>query len=1370
MRGKLRKILSLVLALVLTLGVMPASVRSVEAADGTKPELHIRFTDSKGNPIEKAQPGEKIRGIVSVTNADRLTGIVFTMHYADDELVPTRAAWSSDFKAYTEKVFEGYEDEEGNWHEGTALQPQYDNNYNAVADGSASGSVLILVANSDASNTITTEGMGDIDLFTLYFDVSSDASGEYTFSSAISDYCLDGTGNNTKLNEDPVEMDNTITIEKEPVPMTGFTLSESNISLDLSKATEHKLSVASYTPADTTDTDKPVTWATDNDKIATVDENGNVTAVGKGTTTITASITNNNDQTITQSCSVTVTKSVTSVTLQPEAMTLANGQTKQITATVLPEDADDANVTWTSDDPSVATVDGDGNVKAVSENGTTTITASTANGTKASCAVTVKTSHLEDIGLSETSVDLARNEKKELEVSFTPELSNVTDEVTDVTWTTADDSIVTVTAVDGSDHKQKAEISALKAGTTKITATVESNGKTYTKECEVTVYVPVESLMIAPVADPILKGEAVTVSANMTPADATRYNLVWNTADTDYVEITPSEDNKSCTITGKAAGTATITVTDTYTGKQGTVMVVVQEIPISSVAVNADKDELNKGETVQAKAVVGPAGTTDEDKSVVWSSSNEDVATVSADGLITAVGGGTAKIIATSKARPDVFGEFVIKVNVPLESIAFTDGADNKELLKGQEYTLEVECTPADTTEDTTVTWDVTGDTDAVNFTPDGSTATVEAKKAGKVTVTATVAGKEIKKEIIVKEINIDNVALSVEGKKTVDLAAGSFDIDLIITPDEVTDKITDVQWSSSDPSVATAAGDESGVTVTPASAGITTVSVAVTTDTGVIYKAECEIVVEIPMTALKIVQDGADVTGNNLALLKGNTTELSCAKDPENTTDVIKSVTWASSDEQSVRVSVSGDVATIETLKESSTPVKITATALTESGKEFTAEVYISAEEKHVESIDLSKTELILEEGETKSLQVTYNPEDTTDEKKVTWTCLPSSVAAVDSKGNVTAFRGGTATVRATFAEGIYKECKVIVPIHITSVSADDIQLIRGDMAEITAAVAPAVHDDTVTYSYEIDASQGDPDAVALDGNTVTAVKEGTAYVVVTATGASNYTDVTTVKTTTIKVGVTENHLAESDVTVSVSGTYDEEDGAYYNRIDEKDPKVSVSWAENITDDVSVSYEVAEGTDVASVDENGNLTFLQEGYATIRVSIEAKDGAGNTNVLTVDRKIYVDIIEVEDIAFTEDSKDVTISTGEEKTLTVIYTPEDTTERVLTWTSSDPSIASVTAGADGTAVVKGIKAGVVTITATSESGLETATTVTVKEADKDPGKTDTTDKTDDTKKAVSTGDTANPLLFAVTAILALGVILIVMRRRFRNIY
>ena len=94
--------------------------------------------------------------------------------------------------------------------------------------------------------------------------------------------------------------------------------------------------------------------------------------------------------------------------------------------------------------------------------------------------------------------------------------------------------------------------------------------------------------MIAPVADPILKGEAVTVSANMTPADATRYNLVWNTADTDYVEITPSEDNKSCTITGKAAGTATITVTDTYTGKQGTVMVVGQEIPISSVAVNAD--------------------------------------------------------------------------------------------------------------------------------------------------------------------------------------------------------------------------------------------------------------------------------------------------------------------------------------------------------------------------------------------------------------------------------------------------------------------------------------------------------------------------------------------------------------------------------------------------------------------------------------------------------------------------------------------------------------------------------------------------------------------------------------------------------------
>ena len=121
----------------------------------------------------------------------------------------------------------------------------------------------------------------------------------------------------------------------------------------------------------------------------------------------------------------------------------------------------------------------------------------------------------------------------------------------------------------------------------------------------------------------------------------------------------------------------------------------------------------------------------------------------------------------------------------------------------------------------------------------------------------------------------------------------------------------------------------------------------------------------------------------------------------------------------------------------------------------------------------------------------------------------------------------------------------------------------------------------------------------------------------------------------------------------------------------------------------------------------------------------------------------------------------------------------------LTWTSSDPSVASVTAGENGTAVVKGLKEGTVTITAESAEGLTATTTVTVKapvkpEDPKDPAdpskpqgtdnKTDGADKPagGDTAPVAQTGDTAHPIVFAIPMILSLAAILFVLGKRLRN--
>ena len=131
--------------------------------------------------------------------------------------------------------------------------------------------------------------------------------------------------------------------------------------------------------------------------MATVDANGNVTAVGVGTATITATDTNSSDDTsddLTATCEVKVLNiDVTSVTLSQNETTLFTGGTITLTPTVLPANAMNKTVTWTTSDATVATVSSAGVVTG-HKFGTATITATngtddTSDDVTATCAVTV---------------------------------------------------------------------------------------------------------------------------------------------------------------------------------------------------------------------------------------------------------------------------------------------------------------------------------------------------------------------------------------------------------------------------------------------------------------------------------------------------------------------------------------------------------------------------------------------------------------------------------------------------------------------------------------------------------------------------------------------------------------------------------------------------------------------------------------------------------------------------------------------------------------------------------------------------------------------------------------------------------------------
>ena len=175
-------------------------------------------------------------------------------------------------------------------------------------------------------------------------------------------------------------------VEMDPVLATTIELNET--STEITEGGTMQLT-ATVLPEDATD--KTVTWVSSDETVATVDENGLVTAVAAGTATITA--TTNDGSELSASCAVTVLPNIvlaTSMDLNQSNAEVNVGETVQLTAIVLPEDATDKTVTWASSDESVAAVDENGLVTAVAP-GTATITATTNDGSElsASCVVTV---------------------------------------------------------------------------------------------------------------------------------------------------------------------------------------------------------------------------------------------------------------------------------------------------------------------------------------------------------------------------------------------------------------------------------------------------------------------------------------------------------------------------------------------------------------------------------------------------------------------------------------------------------------------------------------------------------------------------------------------------------------------------------------------------------------------------------------------------------------------------------------------------------------------------------------------------------------------------------------------------------------------
>lgn len=321
---------------------------------------------------------------------------------------------------------------------------------------------------------------------------------------------------------------------------------------------------ATLTP--TTATVASVTYSSSNTAVATVDKDtGLVTAVGGGVANITVTTVSGSKTAV---CAVTVNVAVTGISLDKSTLTMEDGSTSTLVATIAPTDATNKTVTWNSSDPAVATVSDAGVVTSLKP-GTTTITATAAGNTSqsATCNVTVNAVAVTDVTLNKTEMSLVVNGTERLTASTVP--SNAT--VKTVTWASSNNSVATVS--------DAGEVKGVAVGTAIITVTTTDGGKT--KNCTVTVSaaaVLATGVTLAPASVEVAAGGKTTLTASVLPATATNKNVTWKSSNDTIATV-----DAGGVVTGVAVGgPVTITVKTADGGFEATCQVTVVAAPTTT--------------------------------------------------------------------------------------------------------------------------------------------------------------------------------------------------------------------------------------------------------------------------------------------------------------------------------------------------------------------------------------------------------------------------------------------------------------------------------------------------------------------------------------------------------------------------------------------------------------------------------------------------------------------------------------------------------------------------------------------------------------------------------------------------------------------
>lgn len=729
----------------------------------------------------------------------------------------------------------------------------------------------------------------------------------------------------------------------------------------------------------------------------------------------------------------------------------------------------------------------------------------------------------------------------------------------------------------------------------------------------------------------LLTGETKTVSLDISPNFADDKTIVWQSSD-DQVAMVDADG----IVTAISVGETTITATNTASEQFDSLVVNVETPFVDITAISlGDAVSLLLGGSQQLTADIAPENATQS--SVVWSSSNEAVASVDANGLVTTNTIGTATITATNDTS-DVSGS----VNVVVSPIFVTQISLGENAILSVTDALQLAPTilPNNAT-DTSLIWSSSND-NSVTVTPSGL---VNAVSPGSAMITALneTSGISSSMTVTVNDVLVTSVDLGVDF--SLDVAATQ-QVASAVLPANATNK--NLTWSTNNASVAIV---NNGVVtaISPGSALITAVNAASDRADTVTVMVNDIIATDISL-------------GDDITLEVAGTQQLSATFTPLDTTN--KAITWVSSSPENVTVSVSGVITGVS-------PGSSTIT-VTNAASNMSDTLTVTVSDIIATSINLGNT-VELATDSTRQLSVMFTPEKTTD-KSVTWLSNDTNIATVSDAGLVTAVAEGDAIITViNAASGVEGSVAVSVLdgiVLLTSIAlGDDLTLDVTDIETLTATLLPNnATDQLLAWSSSDDTVV----TVSMTG-AITAVAPGSATITATNTASGMSDDVV----------VNVNDIMITSIALG--------DAIALNNAETQ--QVTAVVLPNDATDQTLAWS-SDNTSVATVSIDGLITAVGKGSAVISAANIASGKSATVDV-TVSQLVTSVVL--------EDDIDVVISEIYQLDSTVL--PANANDMSLTWVSSDPSIATV----DASGVVTAMTIGTATITATNTVSNESDT-------------------------------------------------------------